>query len=92
MATTIRPRRSVLYMPGSNARALEKARKVRLPDGQVVVFTVTKVVPGDPAEATEQERAMLRRQLAQAHGIDDARAHVAALRKRFTIEVAEDRL
>ena len=24
--TTIRPRRSVLYMPGSNARALEKAR------------------------------------------------------------------
>lgn len=26
MATTTRPRRSVLYMPGSNARALEKAR------------------------------------------------------------------
>jgi citrate lyase subunit beta/citryl-CoA lyase len=26
MATTARPRRSVLYMPGSNARALEKAR------------------------------------------------------------------
>ena len=25
---TIRPRRSVLYMPGSNARALEKARKI----------------------------------------------------------------
>ncbi len=66
--------------------------KVRLPDGQVVVFTVNKVVPGNPAEATEQERAMLRTQLAQAHGIDDARAHVAALRKRFDIEVAEDRL
>lgn len=66
--------------------------KVRLPDGQVVVFTVNKVVPGNPAEATEQERAMLRTQLAQAHGIDDARAHVAALRKRFDIVVAEDRL
>jgi len=26
MTTAIRPRRSVLYMPGSNARALEKAR------------------------------------------------------------------
>lgn len=26
--TTIRPRRSVLYMPGSNARALEKARDI----------------------------------------------------------------
>eukprot|EP01042_Synura_sphagnicola_P014142 gene14142-17902_t len=26
--TDIRPRRSVLYMPGSNARALEKAREI----------------------------------------------------------------
>ncbi|MCG8693930.1 MAG: aldolase/citrate lyase family protein, partial [Minwuiales bacterium] len=26
MATTVRPRRSLLYMPGSNARALEKAK------------------------------------------------------------------
>ena len=25
---TIRPRRSVLYMPGSNARALEKAKSI----------------------------------------------------------------
>jgi citrate lyase subunit beta/citryl-CoA lyase len=25
---TVRPRRSVLYMPGSNARALEKAREL----------------------------------------------------------------
>ena len=28
MALTIRPRRSVLYMPGSNARALEKGRSL----------------------------------------------------------------
>jgi len=28
MAVTIRPRRSVLYMPGSNARALDKARAI----------------------------------------------------------------
>src|SRR5512134_4204415 len=28
MATTARPRRSILYMPGSNARALEKARSL----------------------------------------------------------------
>ena len=26
MAATVRPRRSMLYMPGSNARALEKGR------------------------------------------------------------------
>lgn len=28
MAATVRPRRSVLYMPGSNARALEKAKTI----------------------------------------------------------------
>ncbi|MBT6407253.1 MAG: CoA ester lyase, partial [Rhodospirillaceae bacterium] len=28
MSKTSRPRRSVLYMPGSNARALEKGRSV----------------------------------------------------------------
>ena len=28
MPTTVRPRRSVLYMPGSNARALEKGRSL----------------------------------------------------------------
>jgi peptidyl-prolyl cis-trans isomerase D len=68
------------------------AGKVTLPDGRIVVFTVDKVVPGNPAEVTEQERTLLRQQLAQAHGIDDARAYVQALRKRFDVEVAEDRL
>ena len=29
MPASIRPRRSVLYMPGSNARALEKGRACR---------------------------------------------------------------
>jgi citrate lyase subunit beta/citryl-CoA lyase len=28
MSTTVRPRRSMLYMPGANARALEKARSI----------------------------------------------------------------
>ena len=34
---TIRPRRSVLYMPGSNARAIEKART--LPADAISVST-----------------------------------------------------
>src|SRR5215471_12822765 len=34
MTMTIRPRRSVLYMPGSNARALEKAKTLAV-DGAV---------------------------------------------------------
>ena len=28
MLTTLRPRRSVLYMPGANERALEKAKAI----------------------------------------------------------------
>jgi peptidyl-prolyl cis-trans isomerase D len=66
--------------------------KAVLPDGRIVLFVVTKVIPGDTASVTEQERTMLRQQLGQADGIDDARAYVAELRKRFEIEVAEDRL
>lgn len=66
--------------------------KVALPDGRLVVFTIDKVVPGNPAEASEQERSLLRQQLAQAHGIEDARAYVAALRRRFEVTVAEERL
>ncbi len=35
MAATARPRRSVLYMPGSNARALEKAKTI-MADGLIL--------------------------------------------------------
>ena len=66
--------------------------KVVLPDGRILVFAVSKVLPGDPGQASPQERAMLQQQLAQVGGIDDARAYVAALRKRLRITVAEDRL
>ena len=38
---TIRPRRSALYMPGSNARALEKARSL---DTDVVIFDLEDAV------------------------------------------------
>jgi peptidyl-prolyl cis-trans isomerase D len=65
---------------------------VKLPDGRFVVFTIDKVVPGNPDEITEQERTLLRQQLAQARGLDDARAYVQALRRRFDVEVAEERL
>lgn len=37
MAVTVRPRRSVLYMPGSNARALEKAKSLPA-DGLILDF------------------------------------------------------
>ena len=41
--TTIRPRRSVLYMPGSNARALEKARS--LPADALILDLEDAVAP-----------------------------------------------
>jgi citrate lyase subunit beta / citryl-CoA lyase len=48
---TIRPRRSVLYMPGSNARAMEKARELPA-DG--VIFDLEDAVAPD-AKATARE-------------------------------------
>jgi len=46
---TIRPRRSVLYMPGSNARALEKART--LPADAVILDLEDAVAPDAKLEA-----------------------------------------
>src|SRR5262245_41861461 len=45
----IRPRRSVLYMPGSNARALEKART--LPVDGVILDLEDSVAPDAKVEA-----------------------------------------
>ena len=65
---------------------------VRLADGSHVVFVVDKVVPGDPAKASAQERTMLQRQLAQAGGTDDAKAFIATMRKLMKVQVAEARM
>ena len=47
MATTARPRRSVLYMPGSNARALDKAKTLAA-DG--LIFDLEDAVAPDAKE------------------------------------------
>lgn len=49
---TIRPRRSVLYMPGANARALEKART--LPCDAVILDLEDAVAPGAKEMARQQ--------------------------------------
>src|ERR1700742_152568 len=49
---TIRPRRSVLYMPGSNARALEKARSLPV-DG--VILDLEDAVAPDAKEAARKQ-------------------------------------
>ena len=48
---TIRPRRSVLYMPGSNARALEKAKT--LPADALILDLEDAVAPDAKATARE---------------------------------------
>jgi citrate lyase subunit beta/citryl-CoA lyase len=48
---TIRPRRSLLYMPGSNARAIEKARE--LPADGVILDLEDAVAPDAKAQARE---------------------------------------
>jgi citrate lyase subunit beta/citryl-CoA lyase len=49
---TIRPRRSVLYMPGSNARAIEKARS--LPVDAVILDLEDSVAPDAKTAARDQ--------------------------------------
>jgi citrate lyase subunit beta/citryl-CoA lyase len=51
----IRPRRSVLYMPGSNARAIEKAR--RLPVDCIVLDLEDSIAPDAKAAARAQVKA-----------------------------------
>src|SRR5713101_6797956 len=50
--TMIRPRRSLLFMPGSNARALEKARN--LPADGIILDLEDSVAPDAKALARDQ--------------------------------------
>jgi citrate lyase subunit beta/citryl-CoA lyase len=52
MAATIRPRRSMLYMPGSNARALEKGRT--LPADALILDLEDAVAPDAKETARRQ--------------------------------------
>lgn len=57
MFAPIRPRRSVLYMPGSNARALEKARS--LPCDGIIIDLEDAVAPEAKASARDQVAGVL---------------------------------
>ncbi len=59
MSTTLRPRRSLLFMPGSNPRALKKARELRA-DGFILDLE-DAVAP----EAKENARAIVAAALAE---------------------------
>jgi citrate lyase subunit beta/citryl-CoA lyase len=89
MNPTIRPRRSVLYMPGSNARALEKAKS--LPADALILDLEDAVAPDAKAEARDQVCAAVRgggyghreliirvNGLETPWGLDDVEAAIAA--------------
>ena len=61
-------------------------------DGRFVVFTVSKVTPGDPTQATPEQRIQMRQQIADAAGYGEATSMVKELRRKMKITVAEDRL
>ncbi len=52
MTTSIRPRRSALYMPGSNARALEKARGL---DADTLIFDLEDAVAPDAKDVAREQ-------------------------------------
>jgi citrate lyase subunit beta/citryl-CoA lyase len=87
--STVRPRRSVLYMPGSNARALEKART--LPADGIILDLEDAVAPEAKADARRQvveavkaggfgprEVVVRINGLGTAWGLDDLEAAVSA--------------
>ena len=75
MAATFRPRRSVLYMPGSNTRAQEKAKS--LPADAIILDLEDAVAPDAKAEARAQVCASVsnggyggREMIIRANGLD----------------------
>jgi hypothetical protein len=78
-ASTIRPRRSVLYMPGSNRRSLDKARA--LPADALILDLEDAVAP----DAKEAARATIQQALAErsAYGLREVIVRVNGLDTRW---------
>jgi citrate lyase subunit beta / citryl-CoA lyase len=77
---TVRPRRSVLYMPGSNARALEKGRD--LPTDGLILDLEDAVAP----EAKVQAREAVVKALRQGFGEREVLVRINGLDTRWWVE------
>jgi citrate lyase subunit beta / citryl-CoA lyase len=77
---TVRPRRSVLYMPGSNARALEKARE--LPADCLILDLEDAVAP----EAKEQARSAIVKALDSGFGDREVMVRINGLDTRWWVD------
>ena len=65
---------------------------VRLGADRHALVRVTEVRDGEVGELDDATRDALRQQLAQARAVVEAEAYVLALRRQYTVTVAEDRL
>lgn len=65
---------------------------VRLGADRHALVRVTEVREGEVGELDDATRDALRQQLAQARAVVEAEAYVRALRRQYTVTVAEDRL
>jgi citrate lyase subunit beta/citryl-CoA lyase len=77
---TVRPRRSVLYMPGSNARALEKARE--LPADALILDLEDAVAP----EAKATARDLIVKALGSGFGDREVLVRINGLDTRWWVE------
>ncbi len=77
---TVRPRRSVLYMPGSNARALEKARE--LPADGLILDLEDAVAP----EAKPQAREAIFNALKTGFGDREVMVRINGLDTRWWVD------
>lgn len=66
--------------------------KVVLPGGNVVLFTVDKVTPGDIAAMPPAQRDQMRDQLARIAAEEELQSLVKSLRKGMKVEVVEQNL
>ena len=65
------------------------AGRVPQEDGSIVLYAVSKVVPGNVEEASAEERAMLAEQMARMAGDQDALTLLRALRERMRVTTIE---
>jgi peptidyl-prolyl cis-trans isomerase D len=63
-----------------------------LDDGRIVVYQVTRVLPGDPKAADAGRRRQLAQQMGQVMAMEAMNAVVRDLRRQMRITVAEDRM
>src|SRR5579862_1597296 len=77
---TVRPRRSVLYMPGSNARALEKARE--LPADALILDLEDAVAP----EAKATARGLIKKAVQQGFGDREVLVRINGLETRWWVD------